>query len=213
MVKGLNSVRQVLDQVVAKLGIERRLKEKTLYDLWPAIAGEMIAKRSRCLYIDYEGNLVVSVADSACGQELGLLKHKLLKTVQQFAVKLGLNIKGIRLDLKHYHSRQEEDFNTQDEAVEKLYEKPDKQALEKIELSAEELAAVEKLKNELALISENDLTKPNADKVLYLYECQLRLKSWQKEQGFSACSKCGDYEARLLGSNMLCTNCYFQTQT
>src|SRR5262249_29166343 len=96
---------QVLNRVLSKLGLDQRLRENTLMNLWPVLLGEPWASRSRCLFIDTQGTLVVSVADASTGQELSLMKSQLLRRVNAAAQSMSLNIKGIRFDLKHFYER------------------------------------------------------------------------------------------------------------
>jgi len=69
MRKNLSAVNNVLNQVMSKLGLDKRLREHTFLTLWPTFVNGAIADRSRPLFIDSDRNLVVSVADSATGQE------------------------------------------------------------------------------------------------------------------------------------------------
>src|SRR5438477_9506228 len=72
--------------------------------LWPTFVSGVIAERSRPLFIDADRNLVVSVADASCGQELSMTKGKIFSSLSKAANSLGIEIRGLRLDLKHYHS-------------------------------------------------------------------------------------------------------------
>lgn len=96
-------VADVLNQLTLNLGLDRRLREHALMELWPTLAGDIFAKCSRPLFIDSASNLVVSVKDASVGQELSLTKRNLLPSLQRAAATLGLKINGIRLDLKSYH--------------------------------------------------------------------------------------------------------------
>ncbi len=78
----MTSVNQVLNKVVGKLGLDRRLKEHALMSLWPSVAGEMFATCSRPLFLDHEGNIVIAVKDASVGQELSLLKVDLAKKMR-----------------------------------------------------------------------------------------------------------------------------------
>src|SRR5215468_10772901 len=76
--RSLKRVDAVLEQLVRKLGLDRRLREQTLMNLWPHLLGEPWARKFRCLFIDSENNLVVALADAATGQELSLMKPAIL---------------------------------------------------------------------------------------------------------------------------------------
>ena len=93
----------LMNKLVVKLGLDQRLKEHALMYLWPSVVGETFATNSRCLFIDNERKLVVSVKDASVGQELSLLRREILRKMQIAAHNLGVKIEGIRFDMKHFH--------------------------------------------------------------------------------------------------------------
>ena len=54
----------LMNKLVVNLGLDQRLKEHDLLNLWPTLAGEVFADKSRCLFIDNERKLVISVKDA-----------------------------------------------------------------------------------------------------------------------------------------------------
>ena len=48
----LSAVDKVLPEVLSRLGLDRRLKEHSLMQMWLSIAPKPIAERSRPLYLD-----------------------------------------------------------------------------------------------------------------------------------------------------------------
>jgi hypothetical protein len=104
IMRKMTDVSSVLNRVVSKLGLDKRLREHTFLSLWPTFVPSSIADRSRPLFIDAERNLVISVADAATGQELSMMRSRVLAKVSAAARSLGIEISGIRPDLKHYHS-------------------------------------------------------------------------------------------------------------
>jgi Dna[CI] antecedent, DciA len=85
------------------LGLDKRLKEHALLNLWPMMIGPVFSDKSRPLFIDHESNLVIAVKDASVAQELSLLKPEIIKKMRVAAHSLGLKINGMRFDLKHYY--------------------------------------------------------------------------------------------------------------
>src|SRR5579883_1385125 len=97
------NVSNVLNTLVTKLGLDRRLRERALMNLWPIVAGDTFALNTRPLFIDYENNLVVSVRDASTAQELSFHKRQLASKLKAAGRGTGITIEGIRFDLKHFH--------------------------------------------------------------------------------------------------------------
>lgn len=96
------NIGQVLDKVVVRLGLDRRLQEVALFGLWPTLVGPKLAEKSRPLFIDNESNLVVAVKDAVIAQELGFLRKELSEKLQLAGSKIGVRVKGLRFDLRHH---------------------------------------------------------------------------------------------------------------
>jgi hypothetical protein len=94
-----------LNDVAGSLNLEARLKEHAIMDIWPAVVGEPMAARTRVRQIDRQRNLVVSVKDAATGQELSLLKPRIMSKLISFADSQGIVLNGLRFDLKHFHDQ------------------------------------------------------------------------------------------------------------
>jgi hypothetical protein len=208
MNKQFKRLETVLSQVTSSLGLDRRLKEHALIDLWPVLAGEPWCRKSRVLFIDHEGNLVVSVADASTGQELSLLKPQLIKQINTAAKSLGIAVKGMRLDLKHFHSKPlpELDFIGQ---AGRLPE-PSEAELNAVELSAEDVASVGALREELRTHPESPVS---GDRVAELFEKELKLRAWRREHGYPICTACGIPAAILHGDNRICMVCHYSSGT
>ncbi len=97
--RAMSSVNNVLSQLVSSLNLDRRLKEHTLLGLWPTVIGEPFASKSRPLFIDHEGSIVIAVSEAAVGQELSLMRSQLVKKMRIAGNGLGIEIRGIRFDL------------------------------------------------------------------------------------------------------------------
>ncbi len=177
-------------------------------DLWPTIAGGVLGERSRGLFIDYQGTLVVSVRDAATGHELSLLKPQLFKKMKAAARGLSVELTGLRFDLKHFHKNEVDHTNVG--SVPPLPE-PTAEDLANIVLSESELAELQQAVAEF----EHAHTQAITDlprRLAALFERQLRLKQWRKKHGYPVCSQCHDITGQIHGSAALCSSCYFNSQ-
>ena len=200
-------INAVLGKVVGEMGLERRLKEHTLMTLWPVLCGDAFANKSRPIFIDYEGRLVVAVQDSTIAQELSLKKSELTQKLQAAARSIGgISISGVRFDLKHYHKTDDDLSALVNRKTVALPEPTDEQ-LAAVQLSPRDQLELSQL---TARLSENITNFTNMNqRILLICEKQLRLKQWQRENKYPQCTSCGAPEARLHGDNSLCRNCYF----
>jgi hypothetical protein len=172
--------------------------------LWPVLAGEPWCRKSRALFIDHEQNLVVAVADASTGQELSLLKPQLIKQVNAASKSLGISVRGMRLDLKHFHSKPvpEQDFIGE---AGRLPE-PTQAELDGIELSAQEMADVEALRQELG---EDKKSPVSGKRIADLFEKELRLRTWRRAHGYPICTACSIPTAILHGPDRICMVCFY----
>ena len=196
-VSGINTV---LNTVVANLGLDRRLREHALMSMWPQIAGEQLANKSRGLFIDCEGNLVVSAADGSVAQELSLMKPQLLKQVARFAASLKVEVRGMRLDLKHYH--RPPDDALPEAATDYLpASRPEDDAdLMRIELTNEDALRIRCLQDELESQSQQASGAISAairERIVKVFEQELRIRRWRRQQNYPLCQWCGDPVPRL----------------
>src|SRR3990167_1228540 len=116
-VKSFKRLSYVLNRVVSNLGLDERLRQHTLMELWPQLVGDPWAKRSRCLFMDSERFLVVTVQDASTGQELSFLKGQILGTLRKAARAIGIDINGLRFDLKHFHRASARELMQQSQAT------------------------------------------------------------------------------------------------
>lgn len=148
--RALDSIDSVLSRLVGSLGLDKRLKEHALLSLWPLMIGEMFADKSRPLFLDYEGNLVIAVKDASVAQELSLLKPAIISKMRMAAQSMGLKVNGVRFDLKHYFGMQ---------TAESARLQTNKQ-LRKLEPTAEELAEITLSESDLRELSELKASLP-----------------------------------------------------
>ncbi len=213
------SLNNVLSKLVAKLGLDKRLKENALFGLWPVIIGDFFASQSRPLFIDSDHNLVVSVKDAAVGQELSLMKRDIVLRLKRAASALGITVTGVRFDLKHYHNSVNSDkdlpgLDTPERTAQLPV--PTDQELAEIDLSTEELGQLALVAQELseikttrenALVQEINLTT----RMAALCEREIRLRKWRLIHGYPKCANCAEPVAMLHGPRQLCTECFYKT--
>jgi len=99
------SISNVLSEIVGQLGLDRRLKEQTVLNLWPMIVGDAFATKTRPLFIDNQNILVIAVQDASTAQELSFFKREITNKLKQAGAGTGVTIAGLRFDLKHYHNK------------------------------------------------------------------------------------------------------------
>lgn len=204
--KAMKRVSSVLNNVVNKLGLDRRLREHTLMALWPALAGHSWAKRSRPVFIDADGKLVVAVADASTGQELSLMKSELFKKVSAAARSVGVEISGLRFDLKNYYVK---DTSFDPRRVASGLAQPTADDLAAVELPAEDLQELASLK--VALNERKDSQLIPAERIISVFEHELRLRRWMRQSDYPICQSCKHPARSLYGQPGLCLSCFWST--
>lgn len=214
----------LLPKVLRKLGMDDRLKEHTFMTLWPHVVGEPFGRLARPLFIDSQKNLVVAVRDASVGQEISFVKGKLLVKLRHAAVGLGLEISGMRFDLKHFHDKPLEEYA--EFHLPEVLPEPDEETLRNWLLSPEDqrelanMAARLEVKSPIPALgatvqAEDQVQAKEAEhalrlnrRIYHLFEKELRLKRWREAQGFPRCSQCGEVSPRLHGREAICSLCF-----
>jgi predicted nucleic acid-binding Zn ribbon protein len=86
-------VGELLPSLLNKLGLEQRFKEQQILELWPAVAGEELASRTKATRFA-RGVLYVYVDHGAWMQELHFVEKELINKLSARAP--GVAIKRIR---------------------------------------------------------------------------------------------------------------------
>lgn len=194
----LASINTVLNKVVSGLGLDRRLRENALISLWPQVVGDTLAAKSRPLFVDIERNLVVAAANGSVAQELSLIKPQLMQKLTRLAASLQVEVKGMRLDLKHFHRREDDDIVEPAPVPPAI---PQSEELEAIILTAAELSTLQQLAQELESQAEPETVR---SRILRLCERELRIRSWRRAQNYGDCQVCGDPVPRLHDTDPAC---------
>ena len=193
------NISNVLPRVAADLGLDKRLNEQAMFCLWSSILGETYAVRSIPLYIDGQNNLIVAVEDSSTAQELSFLKPKLIKKLKELGVQFGLDIDGLRFDLKQFAAvRKQRADASQYPTVsgDNIALGIKNEQLSNINLSQEELDEIQAFKDAMsnATLVLQELSQKGGDliaqRVANLVEKRLRLKKWHKSNNLPFCNLC-----------------------
>lgn len=187
----LASINIVLNNVVTGLGLDRRLRENALISLWSQVVGDALAAKSRPLFVDIERNLVVSAANGSVAQELSLMKPQIMQKLTRLAASLQVEVKGMRLDLKHFHRAEQDEIA---EPVPVPPAIPKNEELDAIDLSLADLSTLQQLAQELERQAEPEAVR---SRILKLCERELRIRAWRRGQNYPACQICGDPSPRL----------------
>lgn len=216
--KGRNfqPIAKVLPKLLRQLGIDNRLKEHTFLHLWTHIVGEPFASRTRPLFIDSDGNVVIAVKDASTGQEISFAKADLLKKLKQAARGVGISINGMRFDMKRYFEKA-----TSDEFAYQFQvplPEPTEAELYAIELSVDEALQIAAVATNFTIEPQSNSDEHHdstgadfsrlAIRMRTLYEKELRLKKWRLAHNYPVCSQCGDVTSRLHGANLICPLCF-----
>lgn len=199
-----NDIARVLPKVLRQLGMDARLKEHTFLNLWPHIVYEPFNRLARPLFIDHEKNIVVAVRDASVGQEMTFERTELLKRLRQAGRGLGIEIKGMRFDLKRFHDKHPDELPEFAMPALPLPE-PSEHDLQHFPLSEndrQELAAMK------ARLEAENIEGGINKRIFALYEKEMRLKRWREAQDFPRCSKCGDVVSRLHDQSKICALCF-----
>lgn len=207
---GLTSVEIVLPQIMGQMGLEKRLKEHGFMQLWFNVCGEELKNCSRPLFMDHQHNLVVGAKDASTAQEISLMRTGLLSKLGHMARALGVELRGIRVDLKNFHEPQIFEIPTDSANSLPL---PGPEELNHWTLEEDDLALLKKVSEEVGSAVTDSGTTPLKDmignKVLQLLEQQLKLRSWRRKHGYPICQSCNTPAPRLhaLNGSNICFNC------
>lgn len=180
--------------------------------VWSDVVDEPFKLTTRPLFIDHEGNLVVSVKDASVAQELSFSRSSLLKRLAPFARSVGIKVNGMRFDMKHFREEKiDETFS-----VALMHHKaslnrsqPSERELAEIELDSASEEQLARHRNEVQTACDgHEADMRICDRISRLYERELRLRLWREKEGFPLCTVCGYPEQQLLGERQLCRNCH-----
>ncbi len=204
----MDLVDKVLPEVMLRLGLEKRLREHALMQVWESVVPKGLAERSRPLFIDHQHNLVVAVRDASVAQELSLMKSKLIGSLASTARSLGLELRGLRLDMKNFHRAKEPEEAAPETPLPQASEKE----LRELELSDHDKQLIGELSKKLA--EDPDNNGEFNQKAIHAFESQLKLIEWRRRHDYPCCQRCSNPVLRLhdVGSSKLCFNCMLLAQ-
>ncbi len=199
---------KILPGVASKLGLEKRLREHALMQSWTSFLPLSLSEASRPLFIDSRQHLVVAVADAAVAQEITLMKNQILKPIRKLAATLGIEIAGLRIDLKNFFKQEAAEFPEAEKPLPLLNE----EELAHLDLSQDDKRLIDNLAAEFG--KDSNLPDEQIKKLLSAYEQQLKLFAWRRKHGYQSCQLCQSPVLRLYehASNKLCFNCLNQAK-
>lgn len=200
----------VLGPLVADIKLDQRLREHSLFSLWPYIVGENLARLSRPIFFDHQGVMVVACSDASCAQELSLRKIQIQD--QLFKAGRGMNVKvaGLRFDIKLGRYVKEEEVKDPLKEATKVLAIPDIAEIEReVDLKPEDLRELETLK--IALVNDEGTDPKLIDRILMVHKRELNLREWYRQKGCPTCPSCRLPVARLHWEAGVCSNCYIQS--
>jgi hypothetical protein len=77
------NIKQALDQYMKRFGLQRKVEEIKLVQLWPEIAGEFIARNTSDLQVR-ERRLIIRVNSSVIKHQLLISRDTIIQRVNQF---------------------------------------------------------------------------------------------------------------------------------
>ncbi len=200
----------VLGPLVAEIKLDQRLREHSLFSLWPYIVGENLSRLSRPVFFDHQGVMVVACSDASCAQELSLKKMQIQEQLYKAGRGMNVKVSGLRFDIKL--ARYVKDENVPDPVIEasKLLAIPEFTEIEReVDLKPEDLRELETLKT--ALINDDGIDPKMIDRILMVHKRELNLREWYRQKGCPSCPSCGLPVARLHWEAGVCGNCYIQS--
>lgn len=203
----LSAVDKVMPDVLVRLGLERRLKEHSLMQMWETLLPSKLAQLSRPLFIDSQHTLVISVSDASVAQELSLMRSKLLPQLSMLSKSLGIEFSGFRIDLKHFHKAEE----AAEPPPEEPLPVPLEEDLDRLILKANDMALIQDLSNKLQAENREAAL---ASRIVQACERRLKLDQWRRQHGYPICQSCEHPVGRLhqKGQHKVCFNCMMQTE-
>lgn len=164
----MEKLEKILKTRIRKLGIDTRIKEKTIFFYWEDMVGEL-SRFSAPAFVN-QGVLFVNVPNSVWAHNMLIFKHEILNRINS---KLGSRvIKDIRFKCGKVGIRKFESFNRE----------MDKK-MEKIDLTEREWARVDAISLHI-----KDVALRNKFREIVVKD--LKYRKWKLQQKWKPCIKC-----------------------
>lgn len=200
----------VLGPLVAEIKLDQRLREHSLFSLWPYIVGENLSRLSRPIFFDHQGVMVVACSDASCAQELSLKKMQIQDQLYKAGRGMNVKVSGLRFDIKLARYVKDESVPDPVKEASKLLAIPEFAEIEReVDLKPDDLRELEALKT--ALINDDGIDPKMVDRILMVHKRELNLREWYRQKGCPSCPSCGLPVARLHWEAGVCGNCYIQS--
>lgn len=188
---GLTSLSSVMDDVVKKLGLDRRFREITLINMWPEIIGNRFRDKSRALYVKRKDNidvLVLAVYSSVISQELTLHKNIILNKIAPVAHSLEFNVKDLVFNSSLWKPENKNIVNDlySDPEIIHINNNPTDEDLESISVPENIIFMIRES------INNQTFSSPEfKDRLMNTIIKDVKIQIWKKEKGFPICERCG----------------------
>jgi len=204
------NVSDVLGPLVADIKLDQRLREHSLFSLWPYIVGENLSRLSRPIFFDHQGIMVVACSDASCAQELSLRKMQIQDQLYKAGRGMNVKVAGLRFDIKLARFVKDEEVLDPVKEASKVISIPEFAAIERdVDLKPEDLRELETLK--MTLIKDEGADAKMIDRILMVHKRELNLREWYRQNGCPTCPSCRLPVARLRSEAGVCGNCYIQS--
>ncbi len=162
-------IKNVLNETLNKLGLEKKIKEKMVLDLWSEVIGKKIRAHTQATYVN-QGVLFVNVDNSAWA-------HQLLFMKEEFINKINRLLKAEFIKDIRFRSGQ---ISSTEEDIKKITKDIN---LKKIDLNSKETKKLEDISN---LIADKELK----EKFHNLLLIDKKMKKWKENNNWKYCSEC-----------------------
>lgn len=197
----------ILGPLVSNIKLDQRLREHSLFSLWPYIVGENLSRLSRPIFFDHAGVMVIACSDASCAQELSLKKMQIVDQLKRAGRGMNVKVTGVRFDMKLARYVKDEAVQQEVKGAEKHLSVPEITEIEKeVDLKPEDLRELEALKN--ALIESNVTDQKLMDRILLVHKRELSLREWYRLKGCPTCPSCKMSVAHLHWQSGVCGTCY-----
>ncbi|MCK7521090.1 MAG: DUF721 domain-containing protein [Ignavibacteriales bacterium] len=180
----------IIERLNKSLGVEKKLNEIALLNMWPEIVGNMFKNKSKALSVMKKGGydvILVSVANSVVSQELYLHKRDIVNKLFKTGKSLNLDIRDVIFTPKFWNEDKKptETAKKTGKVIHHFIKTPIEADLKDIEISEDVIKSInESLDKQEFLTAEQ---RKNVEKTIIN---DIKTQIWKKNNGFPICAKC-----------------------
>lgn len=208
--RDLTGISTILNKFVKDFGIDKRLKERVLINIWPEIIGDTFADCTKAVSVIKKNGydvLLVGVSSPTVSQELYFFKKDLIKKISSITNMFEFNIQDIVFSQKVWkEEKRPEQLNTNSDDYVYIFKKnPTEKELSAISVPDSILSDI---KGSIETQNFTDDSQKNR-----LYETiikDIKIQIWKKNNGFPCCENCGvPLNMYLPTEKNLCPSCKY----